>query len=171
MNDMTHRVGRLAALLGATLLAAGCANNAYLESKRYIAAGGQMERDTSNANAQLASAQVANAQLQTSAARQDAEIAENSRRIKALNSELQTQDARLAAALKAKRLTQARYDQLKRELDGIRADSQGVELDNERARMAKTADPKADEAKRQRLKDLETRKKQLEAQLGALRAN
>ncbi|MFZ3119615.1 MAG: hypothetical protein WA159_15010 [Variovorax sp.] len=171
MNAMIHRAGGLAAILGATLLAAGCANNAYLESKRYTAAGGQMERDTSNANAQFASAQVANAQLQTTVARQDAEIAENARRIKTLNAELQTQHARLTAALKSKRLTQARHDQLKRELDGIRADSQSVELENDRARMAKTQDPKAEEAKRQKLKDLETRKKQLETQLGALRTN
>ena len=150
-------------------LVAGCASNPYLESKRYTAAGGGMEREQNAANAQHAAAQATNAQLTASVASNQAQIDANSKRIAELEGDLRKQSTQLDQALRAKRVSQAKHSQLKRELEAIRVETQSVQLENDGARMSKP-DPKADNDKRERLQKLEVRKRQLQQQLDVLRA-
>ena len=154
----------------AALLGAGCADNPYLDAKRNTAPGGRQERDINAANAQLAGAQAQNASLQSATARREQEIDRNDRRIRTLQADLRRQDAALTQALRSKRLTQARHDQLRRDLDGLRNDSQTAELQNQGSRMAKSSDAAADAAKEARLRDLEKRRHDLEQALAAVGA-
>ncbi|OUM00024.1 hypothetical protein [Variovorax sp. JS1663] len=174
MNALrSSRLLPLAAACTLAVLAAlgtGCANNPYLESKRYTATGGQMEQEQNTASAQLASAQATNTRLQSDAARRKAEIDSNAQRIRTLEGELRSQNAQLDEALRARRISQSRHAQLKREIDAIRSEAQNVQLENEGARMSGASDPKAEAAKRERLQQLEGRKKQLQEALSALRA-
>lgn len=163
---MNHHFTRVATLVLATTLA-GC-GSAYLESKRYTATGGQMERDQQAANADLSAAQRDNARLQQTTADRDQEIAQDSRRIRSLEVDLGQQNARLKAAFKDKRISQSRHAKFKRELDAIRAETQNVAHENQSATLVKTSNSKADPAKAERLRKLEQRKTQLDAELKAL---
>ena len=79
-------------------------------------------------------------------------------------------DAALASALKSRQVSQARYNELKREMDAVKAEMQSVDLQNKGDAFAQP-DPKADAAKEARLKELERRKKDLETALAALAKN
>ncbi len=163
---MNHR--RPAPLLAAAaLLLSGCAANTYLDAKRNTAAGGQQERDIAAAKTDLATAQAQNTSLQDQKLQREREIERNNKRIRALESDLKKQDAALAGALKAKQVSQARYNELKKEMDAVKAETQSVDLQNKGDALA-TPDPKADAAKEARLKELERRKKELEAALAGL---
>ncbi|MEJ8849968.1 hypothetical protein [Variovorax rhizosphaerae] len=159
------------ALLALALALAGCANNAYLASKSYTASGGQMESDIATANSNLATAQQTNVQLKQDVALRNEAIERDARRINTLNGDLNAQDAQLKRALQAKKVSQSRHAELKRQLDSIRQETQNADLENQRAKMAKTPDPKADAAKEAHLRDLEKRKKDLDTALKALTAN
>lgn len=163
---MNHR--RPAPLLAAAaLLLSGCAANTYLDAKRNTAAGGQQERDIAAAKTDLATAQAQNTSLQDQKLQREREIERNNRRIRALESDLKKQDAALASALKAKQVSQARYNELKKEMDAVKAETQSVDLQNKGDALA-APDAKADTAKEVRLKELERRKKELEAALAGL---
>jgi septal ring factor EnvC (AmiA/AmiB activator) len=159
-----------AAAIAALLACGGCADNPYLDAKRNTAAGGQQERDLNAANAQLAGAQWQNASLQTARAGREQEIERNDQRIKSLQADLRRQDAALAQALKSKRITQARHDQLRRDLEALRGDSRNADLQNQAGRMAKSPDPGGDAAKEARLRELEKRKRDLELALSGASA-
>lgn len=152
-------------LLPLVLLVSGCAT--YLDAKNNTAVGGQQDRDKAAARADLAAAQSQNASLQVQKQQRDAEIERNNQRIRALQADLKKQDTALANALKAKQVSQARYNELKKEMDSVKAETQSVELQNNGDALAKP-DAKADAAKEARLKDLERRKKELEAALAGL---
>ncbi|WP_127998884.1 hypothetical protein [Piscinibacter defluvii] len=163
---MNHR--RPAPLLAAAaLLLSGCAANTYLDAKRNTAAGGQQERDIAAAKTDLATAQAQNTSLQDQKLQREREIERNNKRIRALESDLKKQDAALASALKAKQVSQARYNELKKEMDAVKAETQSVDLQNKGDAFA-APDAKADAAKEARLKELERRKKELEAALAGL---
>lgn len=149
----------------ALLLLAGCGT--YLEAKRNTAVGGQNERDIAAANATLSSEQARNASLAVQKQQREREIEANNQRIRALQADLKRQDTALANALKSRQLTQARYNELKKEMDSVKADTQSVELQNKGDAFAQP-DAKADAAKEAKLKDLERRKKELEAALAGL---
>ena len=147
------------------LLLPGCGT--YLEAKRNTAVGGQNERDIATANSQLSSAQAQNASLAVQKQQRERDIEANNKRIRALEADLKKQDAALASALKARQLTQARYNELKKEMDAVKAETQSVDLQNKGDALA-APDTKADAAKEAKLKDLERRRKDLESALAAL---
>jgi chromosome segregation ATPase len=156
----------LALLAGATLLGlTGCAT--YLDAKRDTAPGGQQQRDIAAAKAEVTSAQAQNVALGDQKLQREREIERNDKRIRALEQDLRVQDQALAAALKNKKITQARYADLKRQADTLRQDTQSADLENKGASLA-APDARADAAKEARLKDLERRKKDLEAALAAI---
>ena len=153
-------------LAAATLLLAGCAST-YLDAKRNVAPGGQQERNIAAAKGDLAAAQAQNVSLSDQKLQREREIERNNRRIRAMEADLRKQDAALVGALKAKQVSQARYNELKKEMDAVKAEMQSVDLQNKGDAFG-TPDAKADAAKEARLKDLERRKKDLEAALAAL---
>lgn len=153
-------------LAAATLLLGGCANT-YLDAKRNVAPGGQQERDIATAKTDLTAAQAQNVSLSDQKLQREREIDRNNRRIRAMETDLRKQDAALASALKAKQVSQARYNELKKEMDAVKAEMQSVDLQNKGDAFA-TPDAKADAAKEARLKDLERRKKDLETALASL---
>ena len=154
-------------LAAAALLLSGCAANTYLDAKRNTAPGGQQERDIAAAKTELATAQQQNVSLSDQKLQREREIERNNKRIRAMEVDLRKQDAALASALKSKKVTQARYNELKREMDAVKAEMQSVDLQNKGDAFG-APDAKADAAKEARLKDLERRKKDLETALAAL---
>jgi hypothetical protein len=153
-------------VVAAALVLAGCANT-YLDAKRNVAPGGQQSKDIAAANAELEAARAQNVSLSDQKMQRERELERNDKRIRTLESDLRQQDAALASALKSKQLTQARYADLKREMDSIRAEMQSVDMQNKGDIMA-PPNPKADAAKEARLRELERRKKELEGALAQL---
>jgi chromosome segregation ATPase len=151
-----------------SLLLGGCANNAYLDAKRNTAEGGQQSRDIAAAKTELATAQAQNVHLSDEKLQRERELDRNNRRIRALEDDLRRQDVALTDALKAKQVSQTRYNELKREMDAVRAEMQSVDMQNKGDAMAASSDPKADAAKEARLRALEKRKKELEDALAQL---
>jgi hypothetical protein len=167
MKPMLQTRRSAALLTAATLVGlAGCANT-YLDAKRDTAPGGQQQRDIAAANAEVASAKAQNVTLSDQKLQREREIERNDKRIRALEAELRAQDQALAAALKNKKISQARHAELKRQVETLRQDTQSADLENKGASMA-APDAKADAAKEARLKDLERRKRDLEAALTAI---
>lgn len=154
-------------LAAAALLLSGCAANTYLDAKRNTAAGGQQERDIAAAKTELTTAQQQNVSLSDQKLQREREIERNNKRIRAMEADLRKQDVALASALKAKQVSQARYNELKKEMDAVKAEMQSVDLQNKGDAFG-APDAKADAAKEARLKDLERRKKDLETALAAL---
>ena len=149
-------------------LLAGCAGNAYMDAKRNTAVGGQIDRDTSKANADLEDARRRNAQLQDDKIRIASQIEQDRRRIATVEGDLRRQDAALATALKAGKLSRGRHASLKKELDALRADTQSADMANRSQAFNRGSDPKADAEKEQQLRNLERRKQELEAALAAM---
>lgn len=163
---MQARVLSLTALAGALLLA-GCANNPYLDAKRRTAAGGELDQQEAAARRDLDAEQRRRAAITTQKADVDAQIQRNSQRIASLEKDLRAQDRQLADALKSRKIDKTRHDDLKRQLEDLRADTQRADLDNQRDGMSKTP-TSGDAAKQAQLAELEKRKKALEDALGAL---
>jgi hypothetical protein len=163
----TLQIRRLSSLWAATALLwlSGCAT--YLDAKSDTAAGGKQQRDIAAAKAEVASAQAQNVSLSDQKLQREREIERNDKRIRALEQDLRVQDQALAAALKNKKISQARHAELKRQADALRQDTQSADLENKGASLA-APDAKADAAKEARLKDLERRKKDLETALAAI---
>jgi chromosome segregation ATPase len=165
MNDTTRAIGWM---LPAALALSGCAAGTYLDAKSNPAAGGRQSQEIAGARASLDAAQAQNTQLQDAKLQRERELDRQDKRIRVLEDDLRKQDATLSNALKAKQITQARYTEIKRELDSIRGEMQSVDMQNLGDKMARSADPKADAAKEARLRELERRKKELEGTLSAL---
>lgn len=155
--------------LPALLLLGGCAaTGAYMDAKDNTRAGGRQEQQIAAARTDLTTAQGQNTQLQDAKLQRERELERQDKRIRAVEEDLRKQDAALANALKGKQVTQARYNEIKREMDAIRSEAQAVDMQNRGDALAKTSDPKADAAKEARLKELERRKAELEGTLSAL---
>lgn len=155
-------------LLAATaMLLTGCAVNTYLDAKRNTAPGGPQEAEIAARKREVATLETRNAEMKDEAALADREIERNNTRIRALESELRTVNARLDSALKARRVSQQRYNELKREMDSVKREMQAVELQNKGDALA-APDPKSGLEKEAKLKDLERRKKDLENAVAAL---
>jgi hypothetical protein len=156
-------------LLGSALACAAVAGcGTYIEAKQNIAPGGKLETETAEARQTLASVKKENVQLQSTKLQRERELERNERRIQALETDLRQHDAALASALSSRRLTKARHDQLKRDLDAIRKETAAIGQQNDADRLGGVSDPKADAAKEARLRALEQRKKELEAALATL---
>jgi hypothetical protein len=152
----------------ALLISASLAGCTYIEAKQNIAAGGKLETETAEARRQLADAKRENVQLQQTKLQREQELERNERRIQTVEADLRKQDVLLASALKSQSVSKARHDQLKRDLDAIRKEAAAIGQQNDSDRLSGAADAKADAAKEARLRDLERRKKELEAALAAL---
>jgi hypothetical protein len=150
----------------ACLTLAGC--ETYLDAKKNVAPGGKLERDTAEARRDLDQAKRENVRLQQAKADREQELERNERRIQAIEADLRQQDATLASALKSRQLTKARHDQLKKDMEAIRRETAALGQQNDSDRLSGASDAKADAAKETRLRDLERRKKELEAALAAL---
>jgi chromosome segregation ATPase len=157
----------LVPVLGIAVLS-GCANNAYLQAKERTAAGGELDRQEAAARKALGDEKRRQAELQGRQQGIDAEIARNSQRISALQGDLSRQKAQLATALNGRKITKRQHDQMKRELDGILADTQRADLENQGAAMSKTQGN--DAAKQAELAKLEERKRALEKTLSVMTA-
>jgi hypothetical protein len=166
MRLASHSLRLLFAALTLTGFASGC--ETYIDAKRNTAAGGQLERDTADARRSLAEAKRENVQLQDAKIQRDRELEENERRIRAVEADLRDQDASLAKALQARQVSKGRYDQLKRDLDAIRKETAVLGQQNDSDRLSTAPDKKADAAKELRLRELERKKKELEAAVAAL---
>jgi hypothetical protein len=147
-------------------LASGCGT--YLEAKQNVASGGKLDQEKAEARQTLAEVKRENVQLQQTKQQRERDLANNQRRIQAIEADLRQQDAALATALQARKLTKARHDQLRKDMEAIRKETVALGQQNDSDRLAGASDPKADAAKETRLRDLERRKKELEAALAAL---
>jgi hypothetical protein len=158
------RLALVSIVLGVTL--SGC--ETYLDAKKNVAPGGQLERDTADARRELDQAKRENVRLQQAKVDRERELERNERRIQAIEADLRQQDSALASALQAKKLTKTRHDQIKRDMEAIRKETAALGRQNDSDRLSGASDSKADAAKEARLRDLERRKKELEAALAAL---
>jgi PBP1b-binding outer membrane lipoprotein LpoB len=159
---MTTHHRSLPALACAALLLTGCAT--YMEARENIKPGGKIDQEKAAARTDLQSAKTEQTRLTDEKSQREAELKRNDERIRAVQADLQKHEQALQSALAAKKVSQSRYDELKRELDKVKAESQSVDLQLKSVAF-KPADAKADAAKEQRLRDLERRKAELEKQL------
>jgi hypothetical protein len=156
------------ALAAIALSAALSGCETYIDAKKNVAPGGQLERDNAEARRTLAEVKRENVQLQQTKAQRERELAENERRIQALEADLRQQDVVLAKALQARQVSKTRHDQLKRDMDAIRKETVAIAQQNDSDRLSGASDTKSDAAKQARLRELERRKNELEAALAAL---
>lgn len=156
-----------ATLLVAAGLLAGCASNAYFDTLRNTAPGGKLETDTRAAEERLRREQAERDRVQRQNAVVQGQISADERQIQTLKASLVQQDRKLAQALKDRKLTKARHDELKRQLDDLSADASSAELQNRGSAMG-AADPKVEAAKKAQLDKLEERRRTLESALSDL---
>lgn len=149
-------------LLTALLLLSGCA--AYTKAGERTRA---TERQTVEEKRTLEADKAKNVRLQDQSTQLDRENERVTKRIAAAQDELRKQDVALKSALSAKKVTQARYNDLKTELDSIQAEAQSLDLQHKGDAVGKP-DPAAQGAKEKRLKQLEDRKRNLETALQQL---
>jgi GrpB-like predicted nucleotidyltransferase (UPF0157 family) len=160
---MTHHHHRsVPALACAALLLAGCGT--FMEARENIKPGGMIDQQKATARTDLKAAKAEQIRLTDERSQREAELKRNDDRIRAVQADLQQQEQALQRALAANKVSQSRYDELKRELDKVKAESQSVDLQLKSVAF-KPADPKADAAKEERLRALERRKAELEKQL------
>ena len=156
----------VSAAIAMSAMVSGCGT--YLEAKQNVAPGGKLDQEKAEARRTLADVKRENVQLQEARLQRERELERNERRIQAIEADLRQQDAALASALQARKLTKARHDQLRKDMEAIRKETVALGQQNDSDRLAAASDPRADAAKEARLRDLERRKKELEAALAAL---
>lgn len=156
---------RSIAVLAAVAALGGCAAmDAYNEAGRYVAPGGVGDQQKAAAQADLQAALQQNTNLQIDVAQREREIQQVNERLRAAETDLASQIRALDAAVKARRVSQARAEPIRKEMEDIRLEIQKIDALN-KAAVATRPDPAADEAKRKRLADLHARLKALEATL------
>lgn len=143
----------------------GCAAmETYNQAGRYVAPGGVGDQQKAAAQTDLKAAREQNSSLQLDVAQREREIQQVNERLRAAEADLDTQTRALDAAVKARRVSQAKAEPIRKEIEGIRVEMQKIDAMN-KATVAARPDPAADEAKRKRLADLDARRKALEATL------
>ncbi len=159
---------RRAALAAAAWALAGCAAiQAHDNATTYVRPGGTGDQQKAAAAVEIQRARAQNIALQDEKLQRERELKRTEDRLRDMEAEVARQDKALADALRAKQVSQARANDLKREMDNIRSEMQQIDLQNKAAAIGK-ADPAADRAKEERLKALEARKKSLETSLAQL---
>lgn len=143
----------------------GCGT--YMEAREATRPGGTIDQQKAVANQQLATAKATNTRLMDEQVNREREIERMEKRIQASQSELSKQNQALADALRNRQITEARHNQLKRDLDGIQAELQNVELQNKMDKNSRP-DPAGQAEKEKKLAALDKRKKELESAMGAL---
>lgn len=159
---MTCHVVAPGALLAALVLLGGCA--AYLGAGERTR---QTEQKTTEEKRGLETEKTRRTELEDRNLQLERENKRVNDRIAATQVELKRQDTLLAAALKDRKVSQARWRELKTELESIKAEAQNLELQAKGDAVGKP-DPASQAAKEKRLKDLEERKSKLEATLQQL---
>jgi chromosome segregation ATPase len=142
-------------------LLGGCV---YLDARQNVRPGGKIDTEIKAATEDLRGANDERTRLGDEKARREAEMKGNDERIRTVQADLQKQEQLLQDALAAKKLSQARYAELKRELAEVKAESQSIDVQLKSAAF-RPSDVQADAAKEQRLRELERRKKALEKTL------
>lgn len=150
----------LGLVLSAAALLSGCAST-YMETRRENAPGGVLDQRKAAAQQDLSTARQQQVDLTDATVQRKREMERMDARLKAVNNDLRQSDVDLNEALRAKRVSQERFDQLKRQLDAVKRETQSLELDNKAALVGKP-DPAAEAAKRARLAELEKKKADLE---------
>jgi predicted nuclease with TOPRIM domain len=152
-----------AALVGFML--GGCA---YFDAKKRTQEGGELDQQKAAAQSDLDAHRRSNTELTSAKAARQAEIEQNRKRIASLERDLKTQDRLLAQARKDQKVDQARYAELKGQLDRLQADTEAAQKAQQQAAASANPDAASDAAKARQLAELEQRKKALEEALGAL---
>lgn len=127
-----RRLALLSTLL-ASLALGGCAT--YMEARDNVAPGGKIDQQKAAAARELQSAQAQRAAMQQRRAEQDAQLARIDDQLRRLQAEQKTQQAQLAQALQARRITKARHDQLTKELQAVRSQADALKMKVDNARL------------------------------------
>lgn len=160
--------GQSVLLLVAVTVIGGCAAmDSYNQAGRYTAPGGGGDQQKAAAQAELQNARQQSAGLQADVALRQREIQQINERLRASEFDLAAQSRALDEAIRARRVSQAQADPLRKEIENIRIEMQKIDALNKATAAAKP-DPAADEAKRKRLADLDGRRKALEATLAQM---
>ena len=156
---------QLAVILTSTALLSGCGT--YMEAKQNTRAGGAIDQQKASARVDLTAAQTANIKLQDDKMQREREVERMDKRLRAAQNELDQQNKALNDALRSRQISQARHDQVKRDLDGIKAEMSNMELQN-RMDAGTPANPQAQAEKEKKLAALEKRKNDLNAAMSAM---
>ncbi|MBK8763533.1 MAG: hypothetical protein KA778_00090 [Burkholderiaceae bacterium] len=148
--------------LGIAALLSACT---YIEERRDLNAGGPQQRETAAQAALDAERQRAGGLSARQAQRQD-ELAALNMRLSEAQAGLDAQTKRLDEALRNKKISITRYNELKRQADGLKSDAAGLKLRNDADRASK-ANLGNDPAKLKQLEALEQRRRDLESALQA----
>jgi hypothetical protein len=139
----------------------------YKQAGRYTAPGGEGDQQKAMAQAELQRARQQSAGLQADVQQRQREIQQVNERLRAGEADLVAQSGALDSAVRARRVSQAQADQIRKEIEDIRIEMQKIDALN-KAAVAARPDPTVDETKRKRLADLDRRRKALEDTLGKM---
>lgn len=148
--------------LGSAALLSACT---YIEERRDLNAGGPQQREAA-AQAALDAERQRSTGLSAQQAQRERELAAVNARLSDAQAGLDAQTRRLDEALRNKKISTARYNELKRQTDGLKSDTAGLKLRNDADRASK-ANSGNDPAKLKQLEALEQRRRDLEAALQA----
>lgn len=127
-----RRIAVLASLLP-VLLTAGCAT--YIEARNNVAPGGLIDQQKAAASRELDTAQAQRAALQQRRAEQEAQLARMDDQLRRLQSEQRVQQQQLSKALQARRISQARHDELRKEIESVKAQTADLQMKVANARL------------------------------------
>lgn len=154
------------ARLAATLLLAGTLGSActYMEERRDLMSGGPQRREAA-AQSELDAERQRATGLAAQRSQRERELDEVNGRLTRAQALLNDQNRRLAAALKARRISQAKHDELKRSMATLKSDAGELRARNDADRVRR--DGPTDAEKLKRLQELEQRGRDLESALQA----
>ncbi|MES2687310.1 MAG: hypothetical protein V4706_10840 [Pseudomonadota bacterium] len=155
----------LALLAAMMVMLTGCGT--YMEAKENTRAGGGIDQAKAAARSDLVAAKTQNTMLQDDKIQRDRELERMGKRIQSTQAQLDKQSVALNDALRARKITQTRHDQFKRDLNGIQAEMANMDLQN-KMDAGTPANPQAQSEKERKLAALEKRKADLEAAMAGL---
>lgn len=150
-----------AALLLTSILGPACT---YIEERRDLMSGGPQRREAA-AQTELDAERQRAAGLAAQKSQRERELDEVNGRLARAQAALDDQNRRLAAALKARQISQAKHDELKRSIDGLKSDASELRARNDADRVRRNGPTDAEKLKK--LQELEQRRRDLETALQA----
>jgi hypothetical protein len=163
----TGRLQSMAVLATVAVLGGCAAMDSYNQAGRYVAPGGVGDQQKVAAQTGLQAAHKENTDLQVDVAQREREIQQVNERLRTAETDLAAQTRALDAAVKARRVSLARAEPIRKEMEAIRGEMQRIDALN-KAAVAARPDPVVDEQKRKHLADLDARRKALEATLAQM---
>lgn len=127
-----------AATAALALSLTGCAT--YMDARANVALGGKLDQQKSVAARDLNAAQTEHARLQALRAQQDIQLGKLDEQVLALQRDQKVQEARLAEALRMRKITKAKHDQLSKEIQSVKADAASVQVKVNMARLQAAGD-------------------------------